>query len=79
MTRTIRARVGALMRNLWAKATLPPPPAPLTYRSMPGGPPWTNEGWTNEDYEAAKIEREEGWSSAETERRPPPSDLPQWR
>jgi hypothetical protein len=59
MTGAIRARVGAFLRNLWAKATVPPPPAPLTFRPWPkrGGP-----GGTTEDYDAAKIDREEGWS-----------------
>jgi hypothetical protein len=46
--RRFRAGVAVFLRNVWAQVTAPP-------SSMPGGPRWTGQ-----DYDAAKIEREEG-------------------
>jgi hypothetical protein len=58
LRRRLRVGVATFLRNLWAQATVPPPPAPLTYRPWPkpGG-----RGWTKADYDAAKLGREEGW------------------
>lgn len=41
------------MRNLWAQVTAPP--------GAGIGPGSLGQLWTGDDYDAAKIEREEGW------------------
>jgi hypothetical protein len=49
--RRFRGGMATFLRNLWAQMTAPPG----------SGPRGLGPHWTGEDYDAAKIEHEEGW------------------